>query len=135
MLKLSYILVRKHLKCKFYLVSIICGHNCGCIYYAYLCEYCIMGRWTLCTIYFLNLKLPGCPIVTTTVVDLCNSNASLSGASFNVPAREYMPGRYFAVVCSNVTEVIVSKEGHVTTTEAVSSPLPETLNICMDCAG
>ena len=44
-------MVRNHLKDKCRLVSILCGHNYVCIY-AYLCEYCMMGRWPLCTINF-----------------------------------------------------------------------------------
>ena len=46
-------LVGNHLKYKCCLVSILCGHNHVCMY-AYLCEFCIMGSWPLCTINFLN---------------------------------------------------------------------------------
>ena len=44
-------MVRNHLKYKCCSVSTLCGHNYVCIY-AYLCEYCMMGRWPLCTIHF-----------------------------------------------------------------------------------
>jgi len=42
-------IVRTHLKYKCCSVSTLCGHNYVCID-AYLCEYCKMGRWPLCTI-------------------------------------------------------------------------------------
>ena len=49
-------MVRNHWTYKCWLVSTLCGHNYVCIY-AYLCENCMMGRWPLCTINFLNVNL------------------------------------------------------------------------------
>ena len=60
-------MVRNHLKDKCRLVSILCGHNYVCIY-AYLCEYCMMGRWPLCTINFWIWNLPHKPFVPAPIL-------------------------------------------------------------------
>ena len=76
----------------------------------------------------------GCPLARAAVTSMCNGTA-ISGAVFNPPALEYQPGKYLMVVCNNVTKVNVSNAGHDNTTVTLPSPLPETLDIGMNCTG
>ena len=76
----------------------------------------------------------GCPLARAAVTSMCNGTA-ISGAVFNPPALEYQPGKYLMVVCNNVTKVNVSNAGHDNTTVTLPNPLPETLDIGMNCTG